>query len=216
MSFSTYVRTGFYPQSYYLSADDLMERVQNNWSNIGIVSGLIAGFTFLVISQDVHFNIPLSGSVSREEIFSVLTGLSFVFALTSTLMSATIHGVVNVGGPEQICQVVRKWCVLFGVPLYCAVISVFLMLVAAFFAVGGRYASLTVWLTIVVAGGVLTLMMFVVFLIMLHGVYKQIDQLYNAHMQQQQQQQAVPMNPINNNNNNNNAPALKALATTTP
>jgi hypothetical protein len=211
MSFSTYLRTGFYPLSFYIADEkDLRDRVQNNWANIGIVSGLIAGFTFLVISQDVKFVVPLDGPITREEIFTILTGLAFVFALTSTLMASYMHGVVNLGGAEQIKSIVQKWCIVFGVPLYCTVFSVLLLLVAAFFAIGGRYASLTVWLTIVITGGAFTVMMFIVFLTMLHGVYKHIDTSLKMH----QARNVIPLIAIRTSSNNN--AALTALAAVTP
>ena len=58
---------GFYPLSFYASPKELQERLQNNWANIGIVSGLIAGFTFLVIAQDVAFVVPLDSSVITRQ-----------------------------------------------------------------------------------------------------------------------------------------------------
>lgn len=176
MSLSTYLRTGFYPLSFFLPENELLKRVQDNWSNLGIVSGLISGFTFLVISQEVTFVVPFNGSLSREEIFTICTGLSFVFALCATLMCSYMHGIVNIGGQQQVRELVQKWCIIFGFPLYCTVISIFGLLIAAFFAVGGRYSSQIVWLTILSAGALLTLVMIVVFFCMLHGSYKRIDQ----------------------------------------
>ena len=127
----------------------------------------------------------------REELFTILTGLAFVFALISTLMSAFMHGLVNMGGNEQVVKTVRKWCVAFGIPLYLLVVAVFLLLVSAFFAVGGRYQSRAVWLSIVIAGGVLTFIMTSIFCVMIHGVYLEIDR----HLEQfQKNQRALASN----------------------
>ena len=92
-----------------------------------------------------------------------------------------MHGLVNLGGTEQVVKTVRQWCVAFGIPLYLLVISVFLLLVSAFFAVGGRYQSLAVWLTIVIAGGILTLIMTGLFFVMIHQVYREIDRHLEEH-----------------------------------
>ena len=144
-----------------ISDEDLYGRLSNYWSTVGSMSGLIAGFTYIASSSgDIEFtqNDGFLGE-NRIHIFGLLSMTSFIISLSSSILAASLFGMVNALGQSD-----AKWFVednwwMIDMPIQFCNVGITLMLASAMVSVGGIVTDWVYW-TIIAFGIIVLLIIF--------------------------------------------------------
>eukprot|EP01084_Bolivina_argentea_P094938 170691_1 len=134
-----------------VSEEELHNRLEQNWTAVAGVSGLITGFTYVVTNSDITFTHGGPLSTYRHDLFGFFSMLSFLTALQSLLFSAGLFGMVNLLGVESTNWFIKRNWWIIDVPLVCCMSSIGLMLVSAIVSIGGL-VNKWVYYTILVLG----------------------------------------------------------------
>eukprot|EP01083_Nonionella_stella_P089687 250314_1 len=122
--------------------EDLHERLTSYWTLIATISGLLAGFSYVIANTDIEFSTQ-DASPRREWYISCQIS-TFLLALLGTLLSALLYGYLNISGKQNTKWYIRKWWYLIDVPLILTIGTVFMMLLSTLIAIGGLYSD-SVW-----------------------------------------------------------------------
>lgn len=172
-------------ESHTVTEKDLHTRLEQNWTAVAGVSGLVTGFTYVVANTDITFTQGGPLSEYRHDLFGFFSMLSFLTALMATLFSAGLFGMINLLGEENTNWfVIQNWYII-DLPLVSAITSIALMLVSAMISIGGIVEK-WVYYTILAIGVIFGCCFSIVFCRIQNQMYKRTFAMKNKKMMSQQ------------------------------
>ena len=145
-----------------LGGEVLYERLKDYYSMLAGVSGLIAGFVFIVTNTPIEWK--YKGYLefdTRSDIFGGFLIIGLITSLIATLFATALYGLVNMIGPddELLIAFVNDNEKFVGKPNVLMMASVIIMLFGSGFGIGGLYSTWVFWVyiitTVLLAGGLL-------------------------------------------------------------
>mmetsp|Transcript_52885 Transcript_52885/g.87630 ORF Transcript_52885/g.87630 Transcript_52885/m.87630 type:complete len:200 (+) Transcript_52885:74-673(+) len=131
-----------------LGAEVLCGKLKEYQTIVANISGLIAGFVFVVSNTNVEWKFDgyLDATV-RTNVYGACFLLALTFALSATLWAVIIYGNINTYGPNQ--TMVMRYAdanrMYIGMPLFLMIVAIALMLLGTTLAVDGLYGKETFW-----------------------------------------------------------------------
>ena len=135
---------GWLKQAEYLSTSpeksgELFDKLLHYWSSIGTLSGLMAGFTFNVLTNDSDLLTKYSKwSVFRWhelDFFALFLSISFYASLAATLMASLLYSHVNYVGKQRVAWFIQQFEKTIQKPQELFFLGVFCLLFSCVFAV---------------------------------------------------------------------------------
>ena len=160
-------------ESETVKSADLHERLSQYWTLMATIAGLLAGFSYVIANTSIQF--VNDHAAWRRDVFGGLIIMTFLTALTGTLMSALLFGYLNVIGKENAKWFVLEWWLLVDVPLVFVNLTVFLMLITSLIAIGGLYSD-WVWYLALFVGIMGIILFFVCFILIKNSVRDKLKQ----------------------------------------
>ena len=136
-----------------LGPDILCNKLKEYQQIVASISGLVAGFVFVVTNSNVTWNYKgIFGDELRTDLVGICFLSSLVFALGATLMALIIYGNINTFGPNKtmVLDFIEQRFVFLATPQILLIICLVLMILGTFFAVGGLFGDLVFYVYIVV------------------------------------------------------------------
>eukprot|EP01084_Bolivina_argentea_P227070 383516_1 len=169
-----------------ITNEDLYERLEKYWSMVASLSGLIAGFTYVITNQEIGF--ISEDAHTRREVFGCIGVGTFLTALIATILALTLYGYLNLGGLKHVKWFVIRYWMFIDAPLVLSVLSLILMLSGTLVAIGGLYGN-SVYVAAIVIGAILVLPTGILFI----DVKRQIgirlaEDEHTTHLNQNQNQ----------------------------
>lgn len=164
-----------------LDPAELKKRCETYWGLVSAISGLTAGFSYLVTTgSDLNFTRPeFIEPISRADFFGFLTVMAFVFSISATLLASTLNGYLNLGGEDNAKDFVKMVWFIVDIPMVFCIMGLLFMFLSGVIYLGGMY-SYWVWMAAVAVGGGMVAMMMVVFAVVRQRVHNKIDREYKA------------------------------------
>eukprot|EP01084_Bolivina_argentea_P271585 462165_1 len=134
-----------------ITKEQYHERLKDYYSFLSGLSGLIAGFTYVVASQDPGFN-NAGNKQWRMRVYGILSVSAFLLAMSSTLMSIIMWTTLNFIGVQNVELFVLKFASFVSKPNLLNVIGIFCMLGSIAAAIGGWYDNFVVIYSFVFGG----------------------------------------------------------------
>mmetsp|Transcript_21076 Transcript_21076/g.33676 ORF Transcript_21076/g.33676 Transcript_21076/m.33676 type:complete len:217 (-) Transcript_21076:110-760(-) len=126
------------------------DRLSSQFGIISALSGVIAGFTYIVSNAGIEFTegefIPDN---IRKEIFGSLVAIAFCLSLTSALLSASTGIFLNINGPDDAHWFFQTFNTKLDYSWQLMNFSLIVMLVSIIISVGGNFGLITWIITIV-------------------------------------------------------------------
>ena len=108
-----------------VSAEELFERITKEYEKIMALAGLFAGFSYVVLIGEIPDGIFEDDSVmdteTREYIYNLFSVLTFISALTATLLTSQITALLYITGNRHVFWFVKEYshmlqlpCILIG------------------------------------------------------------------------------------------------------
>mmetsp|Transcript_69222 Transcript_69222/g.84879 ORF Transcript_69222/g.84879 Transcript_69222/m.84879 type:complete len:206 (+) Transcript_69222:74-691(+) len=133
---------------------EIIEAFKTYQSLIATLAGLSSGFSFTVIvAEKPEYTIkpyisPLKSR--RDDVFSTLIYMSFLFGVVSLVVSATLYGLSTMITTEQLDSTLKKVKNVIDIPLMMYIISIILIIVGSIVHIGGHYDSIVLWISIII------------------------------------------------------------------
>ena len=115
---------------------DVYERLISVWDTVLALGGLIAGFSYVVLSSDLPFDKEgLIGSELRPYFYGVFSVMTFIISLGSALLTVILENTLKMAGPDCAGWFALKYEQLVGMPEALVGTSIGSMLFAGLIAV---------------------------------------------------------------------------------
>jgi hypothetical protein len=165
--------------AFILSPEDLKNRCETYWNIVMTISGLTAGFSYLVTTgSSVTFNAQeIFQGVDRLDIFGFLNILAFLFSICATILSGSLLGYMNLNGIRHASGFVKRYWYLVDIPIALIMIGLFFMFGSGMIFIGGVYSN-WVWYASLGIGTILLSISGITFVIIRISVHRTIDQDY--------------------------------------
>jgi hypothetical protein len=168
-----------------ISADELKRRCEAYWNIVMTISGLTAGFSYLVTTGTaVNFlRSDLGYGIDRNNLFGFLTIMAFLFSICATILAASLQGYMNLSGSRYACGFVKKFWFIIDIPIACIMIGLLFMFISGMIFIGGVYSN-WVWYASFGSGIILLSLTGIIFLAVRVSVHKNIDKEYAQNKSQ--------------------------------
>lgn len=129
---------------------EIFNRLQNVWDTVLALGGLIAGFSYIVLSSNVDF--PRNGFFGREYrpfLYGFFSVLTFVFSLGSALLTVILQNTLKMSGPDTARWFAVNFENLVGMPEALVGTSIGCMLFAGLIAIDGLFPQEIFWFAVI-------------------------------------------------------------------
>eukprot|EP01084_Bolivina_argentea_P131643 232336_1 len=155
--------------------DQLYNDLQTYQSLVATLSGLITGFSYVVLSEPImeYEEDKFLGS-DRANVQAGFTICAFMFAIFSVIVGSTLYGFAGFAGAKHVRIWMRKAHKIIDIPTMTLAISITSMLVGAWIHIGGLYNNV-LYYTVLCFSIILVLMYFVINYIMMIDQWEFLD-----------------------------------------
>ena len=127
-------------------SQEIFDRLQNVWDTVLALGGLIAGFSYIVLSANVTFpKEGLIGSEWRPYFYGFFSVLTFVLSLGSALLTVILQNTLKMAGADTAKWFALQFEWLVGMPEALVGTSIGSMLFAGLIAIDGLFPAPIFW-----------------------------------------------------------------------
>ena len=112
---------------------------------------------------------------TRETLFGLFAGLTFLVSLSATLFAAILYSALNLSGEDNAVWFAQEFWWMINKPGLLMIISILGMLLSSFFSVGGLYPEAVNYVCWVVGG---------ILLIFIGYIFIMVDKRVKDHLNQ--------------------------------
>lgn len=136
-----------------MQTDELFESLQTYQSLIATLSGLISGFSYVVLSQEsIDYDVQNFIGFDRSDVTAGFITFAFFTSMAALGLEATLYFYGGFGGKDNVKNWLQQSGKFVNIPVFFLVFAIGLMLAGSFIHIGGFYSDILYYLIIAFTG----------------------------------------------------------------